>query len=66
MRLRLVSCTLILDFQFLVINPIAEPMLDVDQLAPTAAVLVVDLRTAAYVVAIERVGTVTKMRGMYA
>ena len=26
----------------------------------------VDLRTAAYIVAIHRVGTVTKMRGMYA
>ena len=26
----------------------------------------VDLRTAAYVVAVARVGTVTKMRGMYA
>ena len=26
----------------------------------------VDLRTAAYIVAISRVGTVTKMRGMYA
>jgi glutamate dehydrogenase (NAD(P)+) len=26
----------------------------------------VDLRTAAYIVAIDRVGTVTKMRGMYA
>jgi glutamate dehydrogenase (NAD(P)+) len=25
-----------------------------------------DLRTAAYIVAISRVGTVTKMRGMYA
>jgi glutamate dehydrogenase (NAD(P)+) len=25
-----------------------------------------DLRTAAYIVAIQRVGTVTKMRGMYA
>ena len=26
----------------------------------------VDLRTAAYIVAIDRVGTVTRMRGMYA
>jgi glutamate dehydrogenase (NAD(P)+) len=26
----------------------------------------VDMRTAAYIVAIQRVGTVTKMRGMYA
>jgi glutamate dehydrogenase (NAD(P)+) len=26
----------------------------------------VDLRTAAYIVAISRVGTVTKVRGMYA
>jgi glutamate dehydrogenase (NAD(P)+) len=37
-----------------------------DGVLQTALKYTVDLRTAAYIVAISRVGTVTKMRGMYA
>ena len=37
-----------------------------DKVLQTALRFEVDMRTAAYIVAIERVGTVTKMRGMYA
>jgi glutamate dehydrogenase (NAD(P)+) len=37
-----------------------------DDVLQTALKHKVDMRTAAYIVAISRVGTVTKMRGMYA
>ena len=37
-----------------------------DSVLQTALKYSVDLRTAAYIVAISRVGTVTKLRGMYA
>ena len=37
-----------------------------DDVLQTSLKYTVDMRTAAYVVAIARVGTVTKMRGMYA
>jgi glutamate dehydrogenase (NAD(P)+) len=37
-----------------------------DDVLQTSIKFTVDLRTAAYIVAINRVGTVTKMRGMYA
>jgi glutamate dehydrogenase (NAD(P)+) len=37
-----------------------------DDVLSTALRYKVDLRTAAYMVAITRVGTVTQMRGMYA
>jgi glutamate dehydrogenase (NAD(P)+) len=37
-----------------------------DSVLQTALKYKVDLRTAAYIVAISRVGTVTKTRGMYA
>ena len=37
-----------------------------DDVLQTSLKYKVDLRTAAYIVAISRVGTVTKMRGMYA
>jgi glutamate dehydrogenase/leucine dehydrogenase len=37
-----------------------------DAVLKTSLKYQVDLRTAAYIVAIQRVGTVTKMRGMYA
>ena len=37
-----------------------------DDVLQTSLKYKVDLRTAAYIVAISRVGTVTRMRGMYA
>ena len=37
-----------------------------DDVLQTSLQYKVDLRTAAYIVAIARVGTVTRMRGMYA
>jgi glutamate dehydrogenase (NAD(P)+) len=37
-----------------------------DAVLQTAQRYTVDMRTAAYIVAISRVATVTKMRGMYA
>jgi glutamate dehydrogenase (NAD(P)+) len=37
-----------------------------DSVLKTSLTYKTDLRTAAYIVAISRVGTVTKMRGMYA
>jgi glutamate dehydrogenase (NAD(P)+) len=37
-----------------------------DAVLQTAQRYTVDMRTAAYIVAINRVATVTKMRGMYA
>ena len=37
-----------------------------DDVLQTSMNYKVDLRTAAYIVAISRVGSVTKMRGMYA
>jgi glutamate dehydrogenase (NAD(P)+) len=37
-----------------------------DAVLKTSLKYTVDMRTAAYIVAIDRVGTVTKMRGMYA
>jgi glutamate dehydrogenase (NAD(P)+) len=38
----------------------------IDAVLKTAAKYKTDLRTAAYIVAINRVATVTRMRGMYA
>ncbi len=37
-----------------------------DDVLQTSLKYTVDMRTAAYIVAINRVGTVTRMRGMYA
>ena len=49
---------------------VADPALEMieafDDVLQTSLRHKVDLRTGAYVVAIHRVGTVTKMRGMYA
>jgi glutamate dehydrogenase (NAD(P)+) len=44
----------------------AKMMAAFDAVVKTARRYRVDLRTAAYVVAIDRVATVTRMRGMYA